>query len=525
MARTVLIIGGGVAGLSAGCYAQMNGYESQVLEMHTIPGGLCTSWRRGGYTMDGCLQYLTGSGAQTNAHRMWQELGAVQGRAFFNRSEWLRIESSDGRALVFYTNVDQLEAHLLDLSPRDAAPIRSLCKGIRDLAPLDLPLDKARTPLENLEFGKTMMPYLPAVLRWNRHTLRSFARKFKDPFLREAFPQFFQFAFATFPMTILLMTLGMMHNQSAGYPMGGSLRFALAIANRYKALGGTLHCRTRVKRILVENDRTCGVVLTDGSELRADVVISAADGYDTLFTMLDGKYLNETVRGYYHNLPVAEPIVQVSLGINLPMTEIPHNLSVPMSRPHMLAGKMQDRIVARHYAFDPQMAPPGKTPLTVWLEADYDYWKRLSVNRLLYDDVQDDVAEVVVEELNGRFPGLKAAVEVVDVATPATYERFTENWRGAIAGWSITKAKMKMMMGKGMSKTLPGLANFYMIGQWVEPAGNVELSAVSGRDVVKMLCAVDRRPFFATLPRELPPADAPLPAETAAEGPPLELVR
>jgi len=45
--RTILIVGAGVAGLSAGCYAQMNGYRSRIVEQHTIPGGLCTSWRRG----------------------------------------------------------------------------------------------------------------------------------------------------------------------------------------------------------------------------------------------------------------------------------------------------------------------------------------------------------------------------------------------------------------------------------------------------------------------------------------------
>ena len=59
--RYIIIIGAGLAGLSAGCYAQMNGYETQIFEMHNIPGGLCTSWKRKGYTFDGCIHYLMGS--------------------------------------------------------------------------------------------------------------------------------------------------------------------------------------------------------------------------------------------------------------------------------------------------------------------------------------------------------------------------------------------------------------------------------------------------------------------------------
>ena len=53
MGRSMIIIGAGIAGLSAGCYGQMNGYQTQVFEMHDKPGGLCTSWKRKGYNIEG----------------------------------------------------------------------------------------------------------------------------------------------------------------------------------------------------------------------------------------------------------------------------------------------------------------------------------------------------------------------------------------------------------------------------------------------------------------------------------------
>ncbi|MCK4323768.1 MAG: NAD(P)/FAD-dependent oxidoreductase, partial [Armatimonadetes bacterium] len=55
MDKSIIIIGAGIAGLSAGCYARMNGYRTTIFEMHDKPGGLCTSWKRRGYTIDGCL--------------------------------------------------------------------------------------------------------------------------------------------------------------------------------------------------------------------------------------------------------------------------------------------------------------------------------------------------------------------------------------------------------------------------------------------------------------------------------------
>jgi phytoene dehydrogenase-like protein len=83
------------------------------------------------------------------------------------------------------------------------------------------------------------------------------------------------------------------------------------------------------------------------------------------------------------------------------------------------------------------------------------------------------------------------------VATPLTYERYTGNWQGSMEGWMITTETMGMAFGKGMDKTLPGLENFYMIGQWVEPGGGLPPAATSARKVIGMICKQDGAKFQA----------------------------
>jgi phytoene dehydrogenase-like protein len=61
----MIIIGAGLAGLSTGCYAQMNGYCTQIFEMHSKPGGLCTVWKRKGYTI-GTPGWVMGSKPANN---------------------------------------------------------------------------------------------------------------------------------------------------------------------------------------------------------------------------------------------------------------------------------------------------------------------------------------------------------------------------------------------------------------------------------------------------------------------------
>jgi phytoene dehydrogenase-like protein len=61
MEESIIIVGAGMAGLSTGCYAQMNGYKTTIFEMHNIPGGLCTAWKRKGYKFDISMHMVTGS--------------------------------------------------------------------------------------------------------------------------------------------------------------------------------------------------------------------------------------------------------------------------------------------------------------------------------------------------------------------------------------------------------------------------------------------------------------------------------
>ena len=128
--KSVIIVGAGVAGLSAGCYARMNGYKATIVEMHDKPGGLLTAWKRKGYPIDGCIHWLVGS-QKLGFNRMWQELGMVQGREFVNADEFHRVEWPDGRTFVLYCDPDRLQQHITELSPEDAAAAKDLCDCIR----------------------------------------------------------------------------------------------------------------------------------------------------------------------------------------------------------------------------------------------------------------------------------------------------------------------------------------------------------------------------------------------------------
>jgi phytoene dehydrogenase-like protein len=319
---------------------------------------------------------------------------------------WYVSKGHDGRKLHLYTDVDRLEAHLLDLAPVMRF-IREFTSGIRDFRRLDLPVDlTAGDILELANMGREMLPVLLPTLRWRGATLPEFAQRFTDPFLRESLPLFFQFAPPDFPMMLCLSTLAMMNDHEAGYPLGGSQPIAKALEARYLSLGGKVEYRRRVSEILVEEDRAVGLALDGGEQVFGDIILSAADGRTTIFDLLGGKYVDrKLIEIYQGGMTPSKSILQVSLGVAMDFSDQPPSINFPLPEPIWLGNLRQERLVLKHYCFDPSMAPAGKSALTLWCEADYDYWKWLRGDLARYARHKREVAEIIILQLDQRFPG------------------------------------------------------------------------------------------------------------------------
>ncbi|MFW9944846.1 MAG: phytoene desaturase family protein, partial [Candidatus Sifarchaeia archaeon] len=438
MSKSVIIIGAGIAGLSAGCYGQMNGYDTRVLEMHTMPGGVCTTWTRKNFRIDGCIHWLTGSRVGSSFNNIWQELGAVQGRVFVNHEEYARIEGKDGEVLIVYADINRLEEHMKDLAPEDKDVIEEFANGIRKCLNFPMPVEKAPELFSMADrFGmmRAMLPYMRFFGTWGKITLKEYAQRFKNPFLREVFPLIVNLQNPPeFPILALFMTLAWMHKGVAGYPMGGSLEFAKAIERRYITLGGEVQYKCRVSKILVEKGCAVGVRLADGSEHHSDIIISAADGHTTIFTMLDGKFISRKIRRYYTQLPLFPSLVYVGIGVRGSFEDVPMTVTgidYPVDEGIEIGGQERRRLSFQFYNFDPSLAPSGRTFVRVMFATDYDYWRKLYSNTERYKAEKQRVAEEVIARLDQRFPKFAENVEMVNVATPMTFVRYTGNWRGS----------------------------------------------------------------------------------------------
>jgi phytoene dehydrogenase-like protein len=198
----------------------------------------------------------------------------------------------------------------------------------------------------------------------------------------------------------------------------------------------------------------------------------------------------------YDNPKLFAPLVHVGLGVKRTFNDIPTSvggLNFPLVKPINIAGKEEQRMNVFIYNFDPTLAPEGKNVVVVYYETEYDYWHTLRQDMNRYKAEKERIANEVIAGLEQRFPGISGQIEMQDVATPITWERYTGNWRGAYEGW---------MFGAfdNVSKTLPGLDNFYMAGQWVNPGGGMPPAVMSGSHTIQFICNKDKKKFVTAKP-------------------------
>jgi phytoene dehydrogenase-like protein len=479
----LVIIGGGLAGLSAGCYARVNGFAVTIVEHNLALGGVCTAWHRGPYLVDGCIHWLTGGPFS----RLYEELGILPRVRVRPLQEFTTYRhAQDNWQITFKADLHLTADALRAIAPEDAAEIGRLIDGARHIIALKPPVDRTpelatlRDQLQGIwhlrhELG-TLAHVRKPLATWRREHLKSGR-------LRQLFGRLLP---GETPTLFLLLVLGYLERGWLSRPVGGTACFRDALIDQYHALGGEALVNTTVEEVLVSDGRARGVRLTDGTMIDADVVISTSSAPETVFRLLAGRFGAKDWRTRMDTWRMFQPIVLASYGVAQPLTGEPAMLTIDGIDPLIIGDHPNDYLYLRIYNDDPAFAPPSHAVVQAMIQTHYDWWAKTGTR---YQHEKDAAADRVSACLDRYFPGFKAATQMVDLATPLTFWRSARAWRGAFEGWLPSNAFTHV------PKQLPGLDDFYMAGQWVEPGGGVPMAIMSGRHVIEILCSHLRRPF------------------------------
>lgn len=518
--RDVVVVGAGMAGLTAAAYLSRAGLKVLLCEKEPGTGGLVSSFERNGFVFDGGIRATENSGILLP---MLQQLGV--GIDFLPSPVSIGIgrdviRVSPGNALADYRGL--LERQFPGSGDDIARIIREIDQvmGYLDvLYGIDNPLflDLKNNPGY---LFRTMLPWLakylltmPKIARLKRPVDEHLSALSDNRALVDIIAQhFFRGTPAFFALSYFSIYL------DYRYPKGGTGALPGAMERFVRDRGGEVICRTEITRVdpgLKQVTDAAGHVhpyrklvwaadmkalyraVAPGSladraavrEIRAQQeLLSGRTGGDSVFTLYlavdqDPARFAAVASGHFFYTPVATGLSHAGLEelkrapggytgdktivadwLNRHLGLTTYEISIPVLR-------------------DPDLAPGGRTGLIVSLLFDYSLAKHFRAMGW-YDEFKKLISGRIVDLLDtGIYPGLKAAVLDSFASTPLTIERVSGNSDGAITGWAFINDLIpaESRMPRVARSVLTPIPDVYQAGQWTFSPSGLPISILTGK--------------------------------------------
>ncbi len=480
--KKVIIIGGGIAGLTAGIYARQYGFETEIYEKHTIPGGECTGWNRQGYHIDNCIHWLTDAVPGSKMYEIWENIGAVNSSVGVIREEASYGMEYQGKTLYLYRDLDRARVEFLAAAPEDEAEINKFFDHVKMAEKMSIPAEKPVSDmnfLEIMKMGMGMAEVGKVMKEYGKETVAEFAHRFQNPLIRKMMKEYYRYNFMAYT---LLMSYSFLSSGHGIIPEGGSLQMARRIAERYRSLGGKLFTGKEVARVSVQGNKASGICLADGTEIAADYVICTADTHVTFTKLLDEKYCDPKLKKLYsddkHKVNTA---FQAAFGIvGEEETGVTSGSFIFPCEELQVGTKKETFMGTRMYDYDSTLFPKDKRVIQcnfIQEGADFEYWKQLYQNKQAYQQEKERLAEAIRQRIMKQFPQLEGRLVLLDTFSPMTYVRYCGAYRGAYMSFFPQKGAGNVYI----KNTIKGLDNVLIASQWLSQSGGLPAAATSGK--------------------------------------------
>ena len=511
MDERVVVVGGGLAGLTSAAYLAKAGVKVLLFEKESKVGGLVNSFNYKGFTFDGGIRALENSGI---IKPMLRQLGldipfVSNGVSIGLEQDVVNLKSKSSLAdyLDLLRGKFPANSQEIDQFGREIEKIMQymdVLYGIDNPLFLDLKADRQYLMKTILPWMFKYIVTIGKIDKLDQPVVGYLQRFISSPALIDMIAQhFFQDTPTFFALSYFSLYL------DYSYPLGGTGVLADQMRQFILDRQGEIRCETEIARIDLSGRRledTGGHVYpyqkliwaadmkrlykaidTDSikdSKLRQTVTAkreSLTDliGNDSILTLyltvdLDKRYFTEKSNAHFFYTPDRRGLSQLD----------PAEIAVKASEDwlgrffHLTTFEISCPVLR-----DESMAPAGKTGLIISTLFDYNLAKYIT-DAGGYDEFKSFCAKTIINVLNESiYPGLKENVMDAVVSTPMTLQRLTGNTDGAITGWSFTNARLPVIhkmtqVARSVETPMPDV---YQAGQWVFSPSGLPMSILTGK--------------------------------------------
>jgi phytoene dehydrogenase-like protein len=482
--KKVLIIGSGIGGLTLGNLLAQKGHSVTIFESHGMPGGYTAGFHRHGFYFESGTLSLEASASVFKAMR---DIGVLD-----------KVEFVTQRLRFVWKNQDRIPESYAEYKQMfySAFPAEQdrLNKYFAEIDRLVAAMGNTNKPMPYFYNGwaafLAVLPYIfkgPKLMKLMKQYQGITSSEFLERYFEkdsEVYRLMNGFGYPDMAAFYLMGVAGMITDY---WTVKNGMQFwADILADRFRQSGGELKLNSYVDRIVTQNGAAVGIYCKN-TYYEADCVFSASDYKKTLLQLLDNQTLiPEEFQQKLSRAPVSESFFTVYLGLKLSNDELRKSMRVP----HVMFNDSQpgcdiydskdeaffDKTALTLYApslVNPSHAPDGKSSLMIQTFVPYrwlDNWG--GGNQERYRQLKEKAMKTLIVKAAKFIPGLEAAIEFQDAATPLTYERYTHNSDGASSSWSWNPKKSFFGGDMDVHVDTP-VGNLYISSCWASANGGI----------------------------------------------------
>jgi len=484
-----IIIGAGVGGLTAGAYLSRAGKRTIIFEKNDVIGGMASTFFLDGYTFD------AGGTPQQDQLSMLRELGVADMLEFLPMGNPAIAMYFPGFTLYGPKPLNDFVAQLKHLC--SAQELRELTGILATFEQLDM----TKYTKLNQNMNESKLRFLAGLLRINPFELLKvfklmttsmhnwLSKKTHNHMVMQIL-EFISGLTLLYPCERMPALLGVLIMSGFTGKLdgrwhlikGGNINYSRALAAAMTQAGGIIQTSCPVARILVENGAACGVMLHDGTKIRAHYIISNIGIKETIKDLTGEEHFEQAYVRRINDLKPSPSLFKLCLGLNRkPDISAPVNFKVSSLNHSAWWHAIEQGYIPEKpplmfwckYLVDPSMAPEGKYDIDIIVAAPYKHrdgdWETVKHNE----------RNKIVAALDEVIPGIEHLIDFEWMFTPPELEAFSGQRGGGIL--PVEPSVQQMMRFPDMQTPLH---NLYCIGATVKGGAGINGAAYTGR-----LCA------------------------------------
>ncbi|MEA4889944.1 MAG: NAD(P)/FAD-dependent oxidoreductase [Clostridiaceae bacterium] len=440
MAYDVMIIGGGLSGLTAASLLAKRQLKVAVIDKSYNPGGSCGVFKRDETTFDQGAAMLYGFGENGfNAHRF--VFNCLEEPIDILRHDLLYCMNFKGRRIRFWADIDQFAEELSGIFPAEKENIRrfyhDMLKMYRHVM-VETPSYTTADETDRQTALKSMLRHPVSYARFlgllNKSAKDLLRKYFSDP---EIF-LFFDKLTSTYCYTTVeespavLAAVMFVDNHVGGsyYPAGSTLFLPGKLEKVIEENGGDMLLEREVVTILFENEKPAGVLLNDGSVLKAPYMIYSGTVWNLYGKLIDPAHTTQERRDWAKcQAPTYPSVVLYAVVGRDVIPEDTAPIEMLVGNPDKLD---ESEVTAYILSIDDRTLCAEDEHTVIAIGPTFESW--ITTDDSLYQNKKHREQKRLISVLGKRFPGFEQSVRYAELATPRTIERYTMKNGGAVAG-------------------------------------------------------------------------------------------